>query len=207
MITDRSKTCALELDALPSRIGQVRRIVSAQLRYWDLVPLIDPALLGVTELLANVHRHARPNKRCTVEMDFADSRLTVAVRDGDPRLPTARMPDPTATSGRGIAMIAALSEAWGARAEAERGGKVVWFMLRERRPRLRLAEDPSALTAVDALAEPTAPAEPPVAPAEPLTVPAEPLMVPVESPVGVPLESPVEIPVGAAAARQVVTVA
>ncbi len=36
----------MELQALPSRIGQVRRIVSAQLRYWHLDSLIDRAVLG-----------------------------------------------------------------------------------------------------------------------------------------------------------------
>ena len=60
----------MELQALPSRIGQVRRIISAQLRYWHLDPLIDHAALGVTELLTNVHRHAQPDKSCTVEIEL-----------------------------------------------------------------------------------------------------------------------------------------
>ena len=63
---------------MPSRIAQVRRIVSAQLRYWRLDPLIDRAALGVTELLANVHRHAGPDKRCTVEIVLQPARLTVS---------------------------------------------------------------------------------------------------------------------------------
>jgi hypothetical protein len=58
VISQPSRHCTVELQALPSRIGQVRRIVSAQLRYWHLDPLIDRASLGVTELLTNVHRHA-----------------------------------------------------------------------------------------------------------------------------------------------------
>ena len=77
----------MELQALPSRIGQVRRIVSAQLRYWHLDPLIDRAALGVTELLTNVHRHAQPDKTCTVEIELLLDRLTVSVHDHDPRLP------------------------------------------------------------------------------------------------------------------------
>jgi anti-sigma regulatory factor (Ser/Thr protein kinase) len=118
----------VELQALPSRIGQVRRIVSAQLRYWHLDPLIDRASLGVTELLTNVHRHAQPDKLCTVEIEVLLDRLTVSVHDHDPRIPELREADPTATCGRGLAMVAAVSESWGVRPDGE-SGKVVWFTL------------------------------------------------------------------------------
>ncbi|MFF8990137.1 ATP-binding protein [Streptomyces sp. NPDC014983] len=136
MISHPSRHCTVELQALPSRIGQVRRIVSAQLRYWHLDPLIDRAALGVTELLSNVHRHARPDKSCTVELELQPDRLTVSVRDHDPRLPVpAEEADtdttdttPLATCGRGLAMVAAVSESWGARPDGD-NGKVVWFTL------------------------------------------------------------------------------
>lgn len=126
----------MELQALPSRIGQVRRIVSAQLRYWHLDPLIDRAALGVTELLTNVHRHARPDKTCTVEIELLLDRLMVSVRDHDPRLPVVEDivvadgedADGLATHGRGLAMVAAVSESWGARPDGE-SGKIVWFTL------------------------------------------------------------------------------
>ena len=120
----------MELQALPSRIGQVRRIVSAQLRYWHMDPLIDRAALGVTELLTNVHLHAQPDKTCAVEMELLLDRLTVSVRDHDPRLPVVGSVDheALATCGRGLAMVAAVSESWGARPDGE-SGKVVWFTL------------------------------------------------------------------------------
>jgi anti-sigma regulatory factor (Ser/Thr protein kinase) len=118
----------VELQALPSRIGQIRRIVSAQLRYWHLDPLIDRAALGVTELLTNVHRHAQPDKTCTVEIELLLDRLTVSVRDRDPRLPVVEDAEPLATCGRGLAMVAEMSESWGVRPDGDRG-KVVWFTL------------------------------------------------------------------------------
>ncbi|GAA2065602.1 ATP-binding protein [Streptomyces albiaxialis] len=122
--------CAVEFQALPSRIGQVRRIVSAQLRYWRLDPLIDPAALGVTELLSNVHRHAGSDKHCTVEIALAWDRLTVSVRDRDPRLPRVRSSrNGLDTSGRGLALVAAVSDSWGMRAQQDGSGKVVWFTL------------------------------------------------------------------------------
>ncbi|MFF0156644.1 ATP-binding protein [Streptomyces sp. NPDC005263] len=131
MISHPSRHCTVELQALPSRIGQVRRIVSAQLRYWHLDPLIDRAALGVTELLTNVHRHAKPDKTCTVEIELVLDRLKVSVRDHDPRLPVVgsiENADALATCGRGLAMVAAVSESWGVRPDGE-SGKVVWFTL------------------------------------------------------------------------------
>ncbi|MFJ3670734.1 ATP-binding protein [Streptomyces sp. NPDC090106] len=128
MISHPNRHCTVELQALPSRIGQVRRIVSAQLRYWHLDPLIDRAALGVTELLTNVHRHARPDKTCTVEIELVLDRLMVSVRDHDPRLPVVCDADSLDTCGRGLAMVAAVSESWGVRPEGDTG-KVVWFTL------------------------------------------------------------------------------
>lgn len=128
MISNPSRHCTVELQALPSRIGQVRRIVSAQLRHWRLDPLIDFAALGVTELLSNVHRHAEPDKRCTVELVLLLDRLTVSVRDHDPREPGVREAGPGDTCGRGLKLIAAFSDCWGVRPQ-EGGGKVVWFTL------------------------------------------------------------------------------
>jgi anti-sigma regulatory factor (Ser/Thr protein kinase) len=130
VIKHPSRHCSVELQALPSRIGQVRRIVSAQLRYWHLDPLIDRAALGVTELLTNVHRHAQPDKNCTVEIELQLDRLTVSVRDHDPRLPVVEDGTevaPMATCGRGLAMVAAVSESWGVRPHDD--GKIVWFTL------------------------------------------------------------------------------
>ncbi|WP_405982081.1 ATP-binding protein [Streptomyces sp. NBC_00158] len=130
MISHSRRHCVVELQALPARIGQVRRIVSAQLRHWQLDPLIDRAALGVTELLSNVHRHAQPDKACTVEIELRLGRLTVSVHDSDPRLPVRRDADDLETCGRGLALVEAVSEAWGARHRPDGPGKVVWFSMR-----------------------------------------------------------------------------
>ena len=124
-----TRHCAVEFEALPSRIGQVRRIVTAQLRYWRLDPLIDPAVLGLGELLANVHRHTGPDKHCTVELVYLWERLTISVRDHDPRLPRVRSAGTLSSSGRGLALVAAVSASWGMHAHHDGSGKVVWFTL------------------------------------------------------------------------------
>ncbi|MFC4031492.1 ATP-binding protein [Streptomyces polygonati] len=125
-----ARECALELEAHPYRIQQIRRIVSAQLRYWRLDPLVDAASTGISELLANVHRHARPDKKCAVKLTLAVDRLKVAVTDHDPRLPHLRPMEPTATTGRGLAMVEAMSDGWGTDLLPGASGKVVWFVLR-----------------------------------------------------------------------------
>ncbi|MFE2560012.1 ATP-binding protein [Streptomyces sp. NPDC059352] len=162
MISEPSRYYAVELQALPSRIGQVRRIVSAHLRHWHLDALIDQAALGVTELLTNVHRHAQPDKRCTVEIELLLDRLTVSVRDHDPRIPAAgslgglggpdeceglaafEAGDGLATSGRGLAIVRAVSESWGIRPCGE-DGKVVWFTLSAPPPVVPFEEHAHAL--------------------------------------------------------------
>ncbi|MEU9404392.1 ATP-binding protein [Streptomyces sp. NPDC048281] len=176
MIEHPSRHCSVELQALPSRIGQVRRIVSAQLRYWHLDPLIDRAALGVTELLTNVHRHARTDKNCTVEIELQLDRLTVSVRDHDPHLPVVEDgPEiaPMATCGRGLAMVAAVSESWGVRPHDD--GKVVWFTLpaptattKAARPQLRVTEPAPRLIVEPEPTTAAAPATAPVGPPAPV---------------------------------------
>ncbi|WP_435887254.1 ATP-binding protein [Streptomyces antimycoticus] len=173
MISRPSRQCTVELQALPSRIGQVRRIVSAQLRYWHLDPLIDPAALAVTELLTNVHRHAEPDKQCTVEIVLMRDRLTVSVRDQDPRLPRLRACDPVATHGRGLALVAAVSQSWGMHARDDGSGKVVWFTLAVPRP-TATAKSPLTAHGAGRTAPPhrTDASRPAPAPTTPITGPA-----------------------------------
>ncbi|WP_240649526.1 ATP-binding protein [Streptomyces sp. Z26] len=165
-----SRHCAVEFQALPWRIAQVRRIMSAQLRYWRLDPLVDPVALGLTELLANVHEHAGPDKHCTVELVFLWDRLTVSVRDRDPSLPTLRPAGVLATGGRGLALVAAVSASWGVHAREDGGGKLVWFTLDAPFTRARTDARPVAAPP-PAVAPPTASAHaaaPPVTAAAPV---------------------------------------
>ncbi|MGW5333286.1 ATP-binding protein [Streptomyces bauhiniae] len=146
------------------------------MRYWRLDPLIDRAALGVTELLSNVHRHARPDKSCTVELEFRSDRLTVSVRDRDPRLPVvaegaeASDAGPLATCGRGLVMVAAVSESWGCRPDGE-DGKVVWFALSATPAPAPRPPAPKPLRAAEKRPEP-APltVQPPVRAPEPVVV-------------------------------------
>ncbi|WP_206320963.1 ATP-binding protein [Streptomyces zingiberis] len=139
MISSSRGHRAVEFRTLPSRIGPIRRIVSAHLRYWHLDPLIDAATRGLTELLGQVDRQARPGRPCTVELRLRQDRLTVAVHDGDPRPPGPGAPAvpgaPAAPGGAAadrdpVPAPFAGRESWGMRRREGDGATVVWFSLR-----------------------------------------------------------------------------
>ncbi|MEV6793415.1 ATP-binding protein [Streptomyces sp. NPDC051320] len=162
MITEVHREYVLDLEATPTRVPQVRRIVAAHLRHWQLEELIQPVSLGVCELLTNVHLHAGEDKHCTLELRWTGRNLTAAVLDACPRLPRLRCASPLVTTGRGLPMVATLSDSWGTQATAD--GKVVWFTLRAQagtgRPRVLRTPKPFVATAARAAAEAEKPALP-----------------------------------------------
>ncbi|MEY9488856.1 anti-sigma regulatory factor (Ser/Thr protein kinase) [Streptomyces calvus] len=104
----------------------VRRIVRSFLREWEMAGLSDAAELGVTELLANVVRHV-PDRRCTLLLLRLPGGIRVEVTDGFDALPSVPVGlAPDAENGRGLALLAAVTDAWGVDPEP-RGGKTVWF--------------------------------------------------------------------------------
>ncbi|MGW8379948.1 ATP-binding protein [Streptomyces sp. ODS28] len=106
----------------------VRRILRAHLAAWHLAALSDAAELGVTELLSNVVKHV-PDSPCTVLLRRTDDGVRVEVHDCSTELPTPRTADSEEEGGRGLALLGACTDAWG----AERTGpaaKTVWFELR-----------------------------------------------------------------------------
>jgi serine/threonine-protein kinase RsbW len=84
--------------------------------------------LVVTELVTNSVRHAgmSPGDRIGVEVNNGPDGVHVAVHDRGPGFPVpARAPDVRrGPGGRGLAIVAALSEAWGVQCAA--GGCTVW---------------------------------------------------------------------------------
>jgi hypothetical protein len=122
---DMDRRYELRLTAEPSRFGVVRRIVQAHLRHWHLAAVTDQTLLGITELLANVHQHVGANAPCTLRLRAATDTLTVEVCDDSPNLPQARAPEPLDSGGRGLSIVAALCKEWGV--QLSETGKTVWF--------------------------------------------------------------------------------
>ncbi|MCX4728785.1 ATP-binding protein [Streptomyces sp. NPDC090052] len=158
MITEASREYVLDLEATPDRVPQVRRIVAAHLRHWQLDALIQPVSLGVCELLTNVHLHAGDDKRCTLELRWTGRSLTAAVLDTSPRLPQLRCASPLVTHGRGLPMVSTLSDSWGTHATED--GKVVWFTIRAQAATGSPLEPRNPLPAVSTAARSLVVAEP-----------------------------------------------
>ena len=104
---------------------RARRWITQLCHEWGCEELSDIASLMVTELVTNVYLHAGTD--CVIQAAYAPPTLSVAVRDEDG---TEVWPGPasdTEENGRGLAIVAALSDAWGTRRNG--GTKEVWFDL------------------------------------------------------------------------------
>ncbi|MFI9744223.1 ATP-binding protein [Streptomyces sp. NPDC052494] len=104
--------------------GHMRRILRIYLTRWELDRLADPAALALTELVANVVRHV-PGRRCSVLMLREPYGLRVEVADAAPGTVIAKCADPLDESGRGLALVEAVTDRWGVDERAD--GKTVWF--------------------------------------------------------------------------------
>ncbi len=109
-----------------------RRFVRDRLEEWRAdwrLPddLVDTAELCVSELVTNAVIHTGTSALLTVELDH--DCLTALVRDqgGHGVIERAVDTEPLRVSGRGLGLVEALAEAWGAERDAE--GTTVWFEL------------------------------------------------------------------------------
>jgi hypothetical protein len=103
-----------------------RRFVSEALRDWNLSgDLVEDVALVVTELTSNALVHAHSD--CLVTVSLTGDAVYLAVKDHAPVLPTRRPAGELETSGRGLAMVAAVSRRWGA--DLLDQDKVVWAEL------------------------------------------------------------------------------
>ncbi|WP_327393075.1 ATP-binding protein [Streptomyces sp. NBC_01186] len=130
--------------ARASEVAGVRRQIVAHCRRWDVPDAVaDLAALCVSELLTNVIVHVGDGAPATVRLtwcggeggsgevdsDSDSARVRLAVTDADPRpLPAPRAAAPDAESGRGLALIEALSLRWGVERRVPYA-KTVWCEL------------------------------------------------------------------------------
>ncbi|WP_377269307.1 ATP-binding protein [Peterkaempfera sp. SMS 1(5)a] len=129
---DRLAAPAVDEVRLPSRpesAAEARRIVLSVLELWGLVQQRDAAEQLVSELVANAVQHSGGR---TVGLRFVrrPGWLRVEVRDPSRALPCLIRVESDADSGRGLQLVEAMSERWGA--DLLSRGKGVWFELRVR---------------------------------------------------------------------------
>jgi hypothetical protein len=100
------------------------------------------ALVVVSELATNAVQHV--TEPFTVAMVRSPGRLVLAVHDPSSQEPIVRPPRRSASCGRGMYLVAELSDDWGVRLNRPRG-KTVWACLPPPRPPRRSAPVPPGL--------------------------------------------------------------
>ncbi|MCU1432006.1 MAG: Sensor phosphatase [Actinotalea sp.] len=126
----------LTLPAEPASAGRARRLLRDVLTAADRLDCLDAAELACTELVTNAVLHAHTPVELMIEVS---DEVRVQVRDFSQALPAERRYDMHATTGRGLALIAALSDQHGI-TDAGPAGKTVWFTVGGPGP--RPAEEP-----------------------------------------------------------------
>jgi anti-sigma regulatory factor (Ser/Thr protein kinase) len=110
--------------ALDARVA--RRFTTEALEASGHGAIAEDAAIVVTELAANAVAHARS---CfTVTLTSHDGQIRIAVRDDSPDAPGIHAGDDLESCGRGLRIVAAVADEWGA--ESDGKGKVVWALLR-----------------------------------------------------------------------------
>ncbi|MEW2569298.1 ATP-binding protein [Streptomyces sp. NPDC047070] len=124
----------LQLPHDPRAPGIARATLRTVLAAHDLAGLTPTAELLASELLTNAHLHTTGPYALRVR-SAEPNRLRIAVWDSDREIPSAfttggapARPRPeTAETGRGLHLVQACADSWGAHVlESARGGKLLW---------------------------------------------------------------------------------
>ena len=124
----RERTAALELPADPTAARAARSYVTERLASWGVPEaVVDVAQLCTSELVTNAVIHSSTAPSLSIRLE--DDRLRILIHDEGGRGVVHQVDsnDPLAISGRGLALVEALSSAWGAEHSAD--GTTVWFEL------------------------------------------------------------------------------
>ena len=113
----------LPLPATPRSAGDARRFVRGRLADMGHDAWSDAASLAASELVTNAVLHAHTEVELAVVT--AADHVRIEVRDDNPALPAARSYDDHATTGRGLELVAAVSDSHGVESLGQ-AGKVVW---------------------------------------------------------------------------------
>lgn len=122
----------------PEGLSDARTIVRQALTDWNMAELADDAELVTGELLVNVLLHTEGGAVLTLEvLPEPVRRVRLSVQDRSSAWPRRRTPGETATSGRGLLLLDAVTTRWGIEPRGE--GKAVWC---EIGPSARPVSDP-----------------------------------------------------------------
>jgi hypothetical protein len=117
---------SLRLAPHPTAPRASREFVTRTLVDWRLTRHIPAACLVTSELVTNAMIHAGTD----IDLTVSEHRraIRIGIRDHSPDLPIEGSDDVSGDHGRGVAIVAGLSSAWGVLPHAD-GGKTVWAVI------------------------------------------------------------------------------
>jgi len=118
---------AADIPATVRGPAAARHLVLALLDGWQLGQLSSDAQLVVSELVSNAVEHAPGTDSFKLELLWHADRLRIALADGSSIRPVVAELDAERPRGRGMHIVAALADDWGA--DEHSGGKRVWVEL------------------------------------------------------------------------------
>jgi len=119
----RPETARIALPRSPASVGEARRFIQARTAAWSVPePAGSQLVLIGSELATNAVLHARTE--LTVTLELRDGRVRIGVEDRSQAQASLRHYQADAMTGRGLGVVAALSDRWGISAAPD--GKVVW---------------------------------------------------------------------------------
>ncbi len=116
----------LDLPEALSSVREARRFVTGKVTEWNVEPILDDALLVVSELAANAITHAASG--CRIRLSLNPTTLRIDVIDTGTGTPEPQPASSTEEHGRGLLLVAALTTAWGLEV-VPGAGKLVWAEL------------------------------------------------------------------------------
>jgi PAS domain S-box-containing protein len=108
--------------------GEARRLLRSTLTEAGRLQWEDAGALALTEVVTNAVLHA--HTAIEVRLEVGSDELRAEVSDANPYQPQQRAYDDRSTVGRGMALVAALTDQCGVRSKGA-DGKVVWFVINE----------------------------------------------------------------------------
>ncbi|POX40071.1 protein phosphatase [Streptomyces sp. Ru73] len=109
----------------PAGPAEVRTELRRMLDQWRAGAVAGDVELVATELITNALRHTDSGALVSLELRSGPpDRIRLEVEDRSSHWPRRREPGETATTGRGLLLVEALSDRWGA--EARGAGKALW---------------------------------------------------------------------------------
>jgi anti-sigma regulatory factor (Ser/Thr protein kinase) len=125
-VAERPEAARIALPRSPSSVSTARRFIAARTAAWSFPePAADRLVLIGSELVTNAVLHARTELTLTLEL--REDRVRISVMDRSRTPATMRHYRPDALTGRGLGVVAALSDRWGVSTAPD--GKVVWAEL------------------------------------------------------------------------------